>query len=179
MTALDKIKQIEGIKNKINPDAFYHLTLERNLQSILDKGLLPANDIDDSIKHGGYNGDPNYVYLFSTNAVISIIRSILNGGGGDHDFALFEIELPDHFPIERDYHSAITSLNQNEDKEDKREHLVSFFEGLGVEFTGNLSKENIYRHVDMVTPERWIGTFRTPSPITTKYIIFREWEYFK
>jgi hypothetical protein len=178
MTAIDKIKQIEGIKSKINPDAFYHLTLERNLESILNKGLLPANEIDNK-KHGGFNGDPNYVYLFSSRFVKGIIRSILNGGNGDYDFALFEIKLPNHIQIERDYHSAITSLNQNQDKEDQRKHLVSFFEGLGVKFTGNLSKENIYQHVDMVEPERWIGTFRTPTPIPAKHIIFREWEYFK
>jgi hypothetical protein len=159
---------LENWKEHVRTDRFYHVTWREHLPSIKENGLSPISQLQNKpeLTHGG---EPDFVYLWNPAFGLKMIDAVIRSP--ENIMAMLEVELPEGYHIERDYHSGTNSL----DRGDSREEIEDFFEFCGIEFTGPITEENLRRDVDLAP--NWIGAYRTPEVIPPEYIDFDKWAF--
>ncbi len=152
---------------------FYHITRLDLVNRILEEGLKPASVTGNSSLYKGTQLDPNYVYLWKDARY-----AIKDASPRKND--ILEVTLPEDFPIERDYEQFLIWAKFPEDVLKQmigglpnKETLVrSVFQRLGgIDFSGQLTDENIRQHVDKISAGRWdevVPSYRTRESIDAK-----------
>ena len=173
-------KDIDGI---VVSWPLYHITLNDRIDSILQRGLLPAKDF----KHLGfdqpYPSDDNYVYLFNSIRMHKNIKKVLTESDGSwlKDKVLLEVKPPSTHPLEREYDQATISLRLSGEalnwflegrKQNSAEDYVRYYfqKTYGIKYTGSYTIKDIIIFVDSkISDHDWDekdGCYRTRKSIS-------------
>lgn len=145
-------------------EVYYHCTQPSNLQSVLEKGLLPRSQLPFNVLGAsenpfGITSDPNYIYLFRKGP-----------HGPPYDVGL-KVTLPDDHPVTKDYDQIIIGLTMEEFRfggETRREFVEKCFRKFYMELTGDLTKENIIAQMEKIPKDLWekiADCYRTDKPV--------------
>lgn len=174
---------------------FYHLTPKENVEGILEKGLLPGDEVGRNNEWLSMKGDPSYTYLFSQDsgplkiiiplvliyAPYAILKERISGEkngmfGVPGKFSVFKIELPESFALERDYDQVGVYIRHDKKRLESQLKAVS---GLKEVPTGTAQDEiSIREFIDKIPMRVWdknIGSYRTASRIHPQYISRVSW----
>jgi hypothetical protein len=177
-------KDINGIKISW---PLYHITLNTRIESILQHGLLPAKDFKRLGFDQPYPSDDDYVYLFNSIRMHKNINKVLTESEGSwlKDKELLEVKIPSAHPLEREYDQATISLRLSGEaldwflegrKQNSAEDYVRYYfqKTYGIEYTGKYTIEDVIGFLDSnISDVDWDendGSYRTPKPISSKYL---------
>lgn len=157
----------------------YHATRKENVESIISSSLYPGKIIGKhNTYHGKFCGDPNYIYFFNEETIRELCRLMYTmpdkkWGFNFKKHTLLEVTLPDKHPIERDYDQLLYILSHPKKNKFRNTYVKPYLKRFGIEFKGRLSKNNIIKHIDLITDYIWdccAGSYRTLEPIPGRNI---------
>jgi len=143
---------------------YYHNAFYTNLESILERGLLPKKDIafnviSSSLNSFGITANPGYVYLFGKDPE----KGSLCVG--------LKATLPGAHIVTIDYDQMTIFLAMDEARlagETRRGSVERCFKKFDIDFTGELTEENIVAQMDRIPENLWreiADCYRTSKPI--------------
>jgi len=157
----------------------YHATKKENAESIISSSLYPGKIIGkQNIYHGKFYGNPSCIYFFNEETIRELSRLMYARPDKKWGFdlkkhTLLEVTLPDKHPIERDYDQLLFILSHPKKDKFRDTYVKPYLKRFGIEFKGRLSKNNIIKHMDLITDYVWdccAGSYRTPKPIPGRNI---------
>ncbi len=156
---------------------FYHFTKKENVESILNSCLYPGKVVGKNNDYHGMRGDPSCIYLFNKNRALGSIEfemtSPVIAVFRRETHALLEVMLLPNHPVEKDYDKLFYIFSDLKKKDWKKSVVKPFFWRLGMHFQGDLTRENLMYHMNLISDDMWfdnVGSYRTSKPIPGKNI---------
>ena len=157
----------------------YHTTRKEFVEDIISSSLYPGKIVNKrNTYQESFYGDSNYIYFFdemTTREICRLNYAMPNEEWGFNlkEHTILEVIIPDKHPIERDYDQLLHILSHPEKKRLRNSYVKPFLKRHGIEFKGRLSKNNLIKHIDLITDYVWSccdGSYRTLKPIPGKNI---------